>query len=50
MLRAVEDTLEEIGAGDRPRLLVLNKVDQLDAEQRDELRHRHPDGDPGRAR
>ena len=42
MLRAVEDTLEEIGAGDRPRLLVLNKVDQLDAEQRDELRHRHP--------
>src|SRR5919112_523553 len=42
MLRAVEDTLEEIGAGDRPRLLVLNKVDQLDDEQRDELRHRHP--------
>src|ERR1700704_878278 len=26
MLRAVEDTLEEIGAGDRPRLLVVNKV------------------------
>jgi GTP-binding protein HflX len=44
MLRAVEDTLEEIGAGDRPRMLVLNKVDQLDAEQREELRHRHPDG------
>jgi GTP-binding protein HflX len=44
MLRAVEDTLEEIGAGDRPRLLVLNKVDQLDAEQREGLRHRHPDG------
>src|SRR4051794_33398645 len=44
MLRAVEDTLEEIGAGARPRLLVLNKVDQLDAEQREELRHRHPDG------
>jgi GTP-binding protein HflX len=43
MMRAVEDTLEEIGAGDRPRLLVLNKVDQLDAEQRDGLRHRHPD-------
>ncbi len=34
MLRAVEDTLEEIGAGDRPRLLVLNKVDLLDDEQR----------------
>jgi GTP-binding protein HflX len=44
MLRAVEDTLEEIGAGDRPRLLVLNKVDQLDAQQREGLRHRHPDG------
>src|SRR3954452_2894094 len=44
MLRAVEDTLEEIGAGDRPRLLVLNKVDQLDADQRNELRHRHPEG------
>jgi GTP-binding protein HflX len=43
MMRAVEDTLEEIGAGERPRLLVLNKVDQLDAEQRAELRHRHPD-------
>jgi GTPase len=43
MMRAVEDTLEEIGAGERPRLLVLNKIDQLDAEQRQELRHRHPD-------
>lgn len=42
MMRAVEDTLEEIGAGERPRLLVLNKIDQLDAEQRAELRHRHP--------
>jgi GTP-binding protein HflX len=44
MLRAVEDTLEEIGAGERPRLLVLNKVDELDAEAREGLRHRHPDG------
>ncbi len=44
MLRAVEDTLEEIGAGDRPRLLVLNKVDALSDERRQELRHRHPDG------
>jgi GTPase len=43
MMRSVEDTLEEIGAGERPRLLVLNKVDQLDAEQRNGLRHRHPD-------
>jgi len=44
MLRAVEDTLEEIGAGDRPRLLVVNKVDVLDADEREGLGHRHPDG------
>ena len=34
MLRAVDDVLEEIGAGDRPRLLVLNKADLLDDERR----------------
>jgi GTP-binding protein HflX len=44
MMRSVEDTLEEIGAGERPRLLVLNKVDALDAEGRAALRHRHPHG------
>jgi GTPase len=44
MLRAVEDVLDEIGAGDRPRLLVLNKADQIDDERREELRYRHPDG------
>jgi GTPase len=43
MRRSVEETLQEIGAGDRPRLLVLNKIDLLDAEQRDELRLRHPE-------
>jgi GTP-binding protein HflX len=42
MQRAVEQTLEEIGAGDRPRLLVLNKIDLLDAQERDELRLRYP--------
>jgi GTP-binding protein HflX len=46
MLRAVEDTLEEIGAGDRPRVLVLNKIDAVDAARRDELRRRHPGGVP----
>lgn len=46
MMRSVEDTLEEIGAGERPRLLVLNKVDAIDDERRAELRHRHPDGVP----
>jgi GTP-binding protein HflX len=44
MLRAVDDVLEEIGAGDRPRMLVLNKADALDAERRRELAFRHPDG------
>jgi GTPase len=43
MQHAVEQTLEEIGAGDRPRVLVLNKIDLLDAEARDELRLRYPD-------
>jgi GTP-binding protein HflX len=46
MTRAVEDVLEEIGAGDQPRLLVLNKVDALDDERRRELGFRHPDGVP----
>jgi GTP-binding protein HflX len=43
MRRAVEQTLEEIGAGDRPRLEILNKVDLLDASAREELRFNHPD-------
>jgi GTP-binding protein HflX len=43
MIAAVEQTLEEIGAGDRPRMLVLNKADLLSEEQRHELRLRHPD-------
>jgi GTP-binding protein HflX len=43
MRRAVEQTLEEIGVGDRPRLEILNKVDLLDASAREELRFNHPD-------
>ena len=43
MQQAVEQTLEEIGAGERPRLLILNKVDLLDGDERAELRLRHPD-------
>ena len=42
MSRAVDDVLEEIGGGDRPRVLALNKVDLLDAERRRELSFRHP--------
>jgi len=44
MTRAVEEVLEEIGAGERPRLLVLNKADAIDADRREELRFHHPDG------
>ncbi len=42
MLEAVRLTLAEIGADERPRLLVLNKIDLLDEEGRDELRLRYP--------
>src|ERR1700677_2213759 len=42
MQHAVEGTLEEIGVGDRPRILVLNKIDLLDEQERDELLLRHP--------
>jgi len=44
MLRAVGETLETVGAGERARLLVLNKADALDAERREELAFEHPDG------
>jgi GTP-binding protein HflX len=44
MLRAVDETLDAVGAGERPRLLVLNKADALDDERREELRFAHPDG------
>ncbi len=44
MLSAVDDVLEEIGAGENPRLLVLNKADALGVERRTELSHVHPDG------
>jgi GTP-binding protein HflX len=43
MRRAVEEVLEEIGAGEGPRVLVLNKIDLLDHDSREELRLRHPD-------
>jgi GTPase len=44
MMRAVDDVLDEIGADDQPRLLVLNKADQIDDDRREELRFRHPEG------
>jgi len=42
MVDAVDGVLREIGAGERERLLVLNKVDLIDAERRRELGFRHP--------
>jgi GTPase len=42
-LRVTREVLDEIGAGDRPSLLVFNKADRLDAEQRDALLHEYPD-------
>ncbi len=43
MKHAVEETLEEIGAGEQPRVLALNKIDLLSAEERQELRFAHPE-------
>ncbi|MEA2405331.1 MAG: GTPase, partial [Thermoleophilaceae bacterium] len=43
MLSAVDDVLAETGAGERPRLLALNKVDVLDEDARRELSIRYPD-------
>jgi GTP-binding protein HflX len=42
MVSAVDDVLAEIGAGDRPRLLALNKVDLLSEDDRLALSFRHP--------
>jgi GTPase len=42
MLAAVDDVLDEIGAGDRPRVLALNKIDLLDSGRRRELSFRFP--------
>jgi GTPase len=44
MLRAVDAVLDDIGEDDRPRLLVLNKADAIDADRREELGLSHPDG------
>ncbi|MHB8532170.1 MAG: GTPase HflX [Solirubrobacteraceae bacterium] len=43
MTAAVEATLEEIGAGEQPRLLALNKIDLLDEDACEELRLHHPE-------
>ena len=42
-IAAVDSVLDEIGAGERPRLLVLNKIDLLDAAERRDLLVGDPD-------
>ncbi|HEX8053766.1 MAG TPA: GTPase HflX [Thermoleophilaceae bacterium] len=44
MIGAVEEVLTEIGAGEQPTVLALNKVDLLDEERRRELSFRYPRG------
>jgi GTP-binding protein HflX len=41
-MRAVDEVLEEIGAGEKPRLLILNKADLLDEGSRHEVLVQHP--------
>jgi len=42
-MQAVDEVLEEIGAGEKPRLLVFNKIDLLDEEERRETELDHPE-------
>jgi GTPase len=42
-IAAADATLEDIGAGASPRILVMNKVDLLDDEERRDLSLDHPD-------
>lgn len=42
-MQAVDEVLEEIGAGDKPRLLVFNKADLLSDEERREAEIDHPE-------
>jgi GTP-binding protein HflX len=45
-IEAVRDVLGEIGAGDLPEVLVLNKWDLVGEEEADRLRARFPDAVP----
>jgi GTPase len=42
-MKAVDEVLEEIGVGEKPRLLVLNKADLLSADERHEVTLAHAD-------
>jgi GTP-binding protein HflX len=43
MMRAVDEVLDEIGAGDKPTLLVLNKIDELEEDERRSAAAAHRD-------
>jgi len=45
-MHAVRSVLGEIGAGDLPEVLALNKWDLVDEGERDRILRRHPDGVP----
>jgi GTPase len=49
-MQAVDEVLGEIGAGEKPRLLVFNKVDLLDEDERRETELDHPEAVPISAR
>ena len=49
-MQAVDEVLEEIGAGEKPRLLVFNKTDLLGGEERRETELEHPEAVPISAR
>jgi GTPase len=42
-MQAVDEVLEEIGAGKKPRLLVFNKADLLSEQEREEVTLDHPE-------
>jgi GTP-binding protein HflX len=42
-MQAVDEVLEEIGAGEKPRLLVFNKIDLLGEEEKRETALDHPE-------
>jgi GTP-binding protein HflX len=42
-MKAVDEVLEEIGVGEKPRLLILNKADLLSEDERHEVTLAHPD-------
>lgn len=42
-LEAVREVLGQIGAGELPTVLALNKIDNLDVEERAQLQRRYPD-------